>query len=121
MTKRVEALLREIMENGLIFDVRTDTNDNGQGGTVSVVGIYELHIEKLDIGMAVVRDLNLICSVASPNTFKQTLRLMQAKKIQAAPLVTHVLPLAEAPRAFELQQHSTEERIKIHLEPPEDE
>ena len=26
---RVEALLREIMENGLVFDVRTDTNDNG--------------------------------------------------------------------------------------------
>ena len=31
MTKRVEALLREIMENGLVFDVRTDTNDNGGG------------------------------------------------------------------------------------------
>jgi len=29
MTKRVEALLREIMVNGLVFDVRTDTNDNG--------------------------------------------------------------------------------------------
>ena len=34
MTKRVQALLHEIMENGLIFDVRTDTNDNG-GGKVS--------------------------------------------------------------------------------------
>ena len=31
MTKRVEALLRKIMENGLAFDVRTDTNDNGGG------------------------------------------------------------------------------------------
>ena len=31
MTNRVEALLREIMENGLVFDVRTDTNDNGGG------------------------------------------------------------------------------------------
>ena len=31
MTKRVEALLREIMENGLVFDIRTDTNDNGGG------------------------------------------------------------------------------------------
>ena len=29
MTKRVEALLREIMENGLVFDVHTDTNDKG--------------------------------------------------------------------------------------------
>jgi hypothetical protein len=31
MTKRVEALLREIMEKGLVFDVHTDTNDNGGG------------------------------------------------------------------------------------------
>ena len=30
MTKLVEALLREIMGNGLVFDVRTDTNDNGR-------------------------------------------------------------------------------------------
>ena len=31
MTKRVEALLREIMENDLVFDLPTDTNDNGGG------------------------------------------------------------------------------------------
>ena len=36
MTKRVEALLREIMENGLVFDVCTDTNDNGGGGDAQV-------------------------------------------------------------------------------------
>ena len=31
MTKRVEALLKEIMDHGLVFDVRTATNDNGGG------------------------------------------------------------------------------------------
>ena len=31
VTKRVEALLHEIMENGLVFNVRTDTSDNGGG------------------------------------------------------------------------------------------
>ena len=34
MTKRVKALLCEIMENGLVFDVRTDTNGNGGGYTI---------------------------------------------------------------------------------------
>ena len=39
MTKRVEALLKEIMDHGLVFDVRTDTNDNGGGkGLVSLPG-----------------------------------------------------------------------------------
>lgn len=89
-----------------------------QGGTISVVGIYERPIEKLDMGMAVVRDLTICCSVASPNAFEQTLRLMAAGKIQTKPLVTHVLDLAEAPKAFELQQTQPEQRIKIHLCPP---
>ena len=89
-----------------------------QGGTVSVVGIYEQPIDGLDMGMVVVRDLTLCCSVASPNAFEPTLRLMAAGKIQTKPLVTHVLDLAEAPKALEIQP---EERIKIHLRPPVDE
>jgi 2-desacetyl-2-hydroxyethyl bacteriochlorophyllide A dehydrogenase len=92
-----------------------------QGGTVSVVGLYEEPIEKLDMGLAVARDLSLICSIASPNTFTQTLRMMATGKIQVEPLVTHVLSLEEAGRAFEIQQTAPTERIKIHLEPPFDE
>ncbi|MBI4025743.1 MAG: alcohol dehydrogenase catalytic domain-containing protein [Verrucomicrobia bacterium] len=91
------------------------------GGTISVVGIYERPIEKLDMGMAVVRDLTICCSVASPNAFEQTLRLMATGKLQTKPLVTHVLDLADAAQAFELQQTQPEQRIKIHLRPPEKE
>ena len=89
-----------------------------QGGTVSVVGIYEQPIDGLDMGMVVVRDLTLCCSVASPNAFEPTLRWMAAGKIKTKPLVTHVLDLAEAPKALEIQQTQPKERIKIHLRPP---
>ncbi len=89
-----------------------------QGGVISVVGIYERPIASLDLGLAVVRDLTLCCSVAGPNTFDQTLRLMAAGKIKVKALVTHVLDLGEAPRAFEIQQTQPEQRIKIHLRPP---
>lgn len=89
-----------------------------QGGTISVVGIYERPIEKLDMGMAVVRDLTLCCSVASPNAFEQTLRLMASGKLDVSPLITHHIDLEEAPKAFELQQQADDSRIKIHLRPP---
>jgi len=92
-----------------------------QGGSISVVGIYEQPIEKLDIGMAVVRDLTLCCSVASPNTFEQTLRLIASGKMQVKPLVTQVFALAEAAKALEVQQTGADRRIKIHIEPPEGE
>ena len=92
-----------------------------QGGTIAVVGIYEHPVEKLDLGLAVVRDLTLCCSVASPNAFEPTLRLMAAGKIQVLPMVTQVLPLADAAEALEIQQTQTDRRIKIHLQPPEGE
>ncbi len=92
-----------------------------QSGTISVVGIYERPIEKLDLGMAVVRDLTLCCSVASPNAFEQTLRLMAAGRLDVKPLITHHFALEDAPDAFQLQQAQADERIKIHLTPPEKE
>ena len=89
-----------------------------QGGTISVVGIYDRPVEQLDMGIAVVRDLTLCCSVASPNAFEQTLRLMAGGRISVEPLVTQVLPLAEAAEALQMQQTQPDRRIKIHLEPP---
>jgi threonine dehydrogenase-like Zn-dependent dehydrogenase len=65
-----------------------------------------------------VRDLMLCCSVASPNAFEQTLRLMAAGKLNPKPMITHHIDLGEAPRAFELQQQPDDGRIKIHLKPP---
>ncbi|MCZ6677337.1 MAG: hypothetical protein O7E52_08810 [Candidatus Poribacteria bacterium] len=50
------------------------------------------------------KQLNICCSVASPNTFTQTLRLIASGKVQVEPLVTHVLPLESAEKAFEIQQ-----------------
>ena len=58
--------------------------------------------------------------MASPNTFVETPRLMALGKIEVEPLVTHVLPLEESGRAFEIQQTAPEERINIHLKPARD-
>jgi len=87
------------------------------GGTISVVGLYEHLMPELDMGNIVVRDLNLITSVASPNSFKQTLRLMEKGKINIAPLVSHRFPLAEAPAAMDVHENQPAERIKIMLCP----
>ncbi len=87
------------------------------GGTVSVVGLYETPVPEFDMGDVVVRDLNLITSVASPNAFKQTLRLMEKGKIRARPLISHEFSLAEATRAFDVQINRPAERSKILMSP----
>jgi threonine dehydrogenase-like Zn-dependent dehydrogenase len=87
------------------------------GGTISVVGLHETPVPQLDMGNIVVRDLNLITSVASPNAFKQTIRLMEKGKIDVRPLITHEFPLSEAAQALTVQETKPRERTKIQLYP----
>jgi threonine dehydrogenase-like Zn-dependent dehydrogenase len=87
------------------------------GGTVSVVGLYEHPIPDYDMGTVVVRDVDLISSVASPNSFNQTLRLMAKGKIKAKPLISHEFPLADTTAAFDVQINRPAERSKILLAP----
>jgi threonine dehydrogenase-like Zn-dependent dehydrogenase len=87
------------------------------GGTVSVVGLAETPVPEFDMGNAAVRDLNIITSVASPNSFPQTLRLMAKGRIRARPLISHELPLSETSKAFDIQINHPADRIKILLRP----
>lgn len=87
------------------------------GGTVSVVGLYETPIHDFEMGTVVVRDLNLITSVASQNVFTQTLRLMAKGKIDPKPLISHEFSLAETPKAFDVQINQPAQRTKILLAP----
>jgi 2-desacetyl-2-hydroxyethyl bacteriochlorophyllide A dehydrogenase len=98
--------------------LKTTLDATRQGGTISVVGIYERPIDGIDLGMAVVKDLSLCCSVASPNAFEQTLRLMSTGRLVVSPLVTHILPLEAAGDAFAMQEDQNSQRVKIHLTPP---
>jgi threonine dehydrogenase-like Zn-dependent dehydrogenase len=116
------------MTDGMGADFVMEASGNGDalkqaaditrmGGTVSVVGLYEHLIPDLDMGNIVVRDLNLITSVASPNAFKQTLRLMARGRIKTRPLVSHEFGLAETARALDVQINKPAERSKILLSP----
>ncbi|HPD30735.1 MAG TPA: alcohol dehydrogenase catalytic domain-containing protein [Phycisphaerae bacterium] len=87
------------------------------GGIVSVVGLPEIPVPEFDMGNVAVRDLNIITSVASPNVFPQTLRLMAKSKIRTRPLISHELPLSETVKAFDLQINHPAERLKIMLHP----
>jgi len=107
-----------VMEaSGSVEAVRQAVEIVRMGGTVSIVGIHEVPVPELDMGNIVVRDINLITSVASPNAFKQTLRLMQKKAIDVRPLISHELPLSAAAEALDIQQNRPAERMKIHLLP----
>lgn len=107
-----------VMEaSGSVLAVQQAVEITRMGGTISVVGLHETPVPNLDMGNIVVRDLNLITSIASPNAFKQTIRLMEKRKIDARPLISHEFGLSEAARALDVQENRPSERTKIQLSP----
>ncbi len=87
------------------------------GGVINVVGIYETAIPNYDMSDVVLRDISVIGSVASPNAYEATIRLIASGRIKTAPCISHRFALSEIDRALEVQQKLPAERLKILLYP----
>jgi D-arabinitol dehydrogenase (NADP+) len=61
------------------------------------------------------KDLKIIGSFAVNRTFPQAITLIQSGAVQVEPLVSHVLPLEEFVRGFDLAQHDPG-RMKLQFE-----
>jgi len=107
-----------VMEaSGSVQALRQAIDVARMGGTICVIGIHDKPVPQLDMGNIVVRELNIVTSVASQNSFRQTLRLMGKRRIDVKPLISHEFPLSEAVHAMDVQQTRLRERVKILLKP----
>jgi len=112
--RRIDYLLEA---SGSVAAIREAASLVRSGGTMNVVGIYEAPVPNYDMADLVLRDITLVGSVASPNAYEGTLRLLGAGRIRTAPCISHRFPLAEVARAFDVQQQSPATRLKILLHP----
>lgn len=65
----------------------------------------------------IVKDAELIGSLASPNSFTPVLRYMAEGKLKVKPLITHIRPLEELEDVVKMIRARKEMRIKILLKP----
>jgi 2-desacetyl-2-hydroxyethyl bacteriochlorophyllide A dehydrogenase len=88
-----------------------------RGGTVSVVGMYTSETVEAQLGVWWARALTVrfagICPVHS--WWERALDELRAGRIDPRPLISHRLPLADAPRGYEL--FDTREATKVLLLP----
>ena len=84
-------------------------------GTVSVVGVYAERCE-VHMGLAWIKSVTLAPGQANVIAHVDTvLELMTAGRLDPSPLVTHHMPLGDAPEAYAL--FDRREALKIVLEP----
>jgi threonine dehydrogenase-like Zn-dependent dehydrogenase len=87
----------------------------GSAATLSVVGVYAERCE-VHMGLAWIKALTVRTGQANViGHLDRVLALMQAGVLDPAPIVTHHMPLDEAPAAYEL--YDRREALKIVLEP----
>jgi threonine dehydrogenase-like Zn-dependent dehydrogenase len=86
-------------------------------GRIVAVSWYNGPAVEVAMNTLIVKDAELIGSLASPNSFGPVLTYMASGKLKVKPLITHTRPLAELEDVVKMVREKKEMRIKILLKP----
>ncbi|WP_077730806.1 zinc-dependent alcohol dehydrogenase [Methylocaldum sp. 14B] len=88
------------------------------GGTVSVPGVYGGFIDKFPMGSVMNRSLTIKTGQTHVQRYLQPLlEKIRNGEIDPSFIVTHQMPLDDAPEGYEMFKHKQDECIKIVLKP----
>lgn len=89
-----------------------------KGGTVSLAGLYGGFLDAIPIGAAFHKSLTLKMGQTHVHRYLQPLFEMIARgEIDPSFIVTHVLPLEQAPDAYEIFKHKLDGCVKVVMKP----
>ena len=122
----VAARARELTDGGPEIIIETSGSNSALNsavqalkptGRIVAVSWYNGPAVEVAMNTLIVKDAELIGSLASPNSFGPVLRYMAEGKLKVKPLITHVRPLEELPDVVRMIRAKKEMRIKILLKP----
>jgi threonine dehydrogenase-like Zn-dependent dehydrogenase len=88
------------------------------GGTVSVAGVYGGFIDKFPIGAVMNRSLTIKSGQTHVQRYlRPLLERVEKGEIDPSFVVTHRLPLADAPKAYKMFRDKQDECVKVVLTP----
>jgi threonine dehydrogenase-like Zn-dependent dehydrogenase len=88
------------------------------GGVVSVIGVYGGFVDKFPMGSVMNRGLTIRSGQCHVQRYmRPLLDRIQAGELDPSFVITHRLPLAEAPRGYEMFKHKQDDCVKVVLKP----
>jgi threonine dehydrogenase-like Zn-dependent dehydrogenase len=113
---RVKQALRQETERP--FALREAVMSCRGGGTVSVIGVYGGLMDKFPIGAVMNKGLTIRSGQCHVQRYlRPLLERIERGEIDPSFIVTHPLPLDEAPRGYELFKQKEDECLKVVLKP----
>jgi threonine dehydrogenase-like Zn-dependent dehydrogenase len=89
-----------------------------KGGTVSIPGVYGGFLDKIPFGAAFAKGLTLKMGQTHVHRYlRPLLQKVEKREIDPSFVITHRMPLEEAPRAYEIFTNKRENCIKVVLDP----
>ena len=89
-----------------------------KGGTVSLAGVYGGYLDKLPLGAAFNKALRLRMGQTHVHRYlRPLLERVQRGELDARQVITHHLPLEQAPYGYEIFRDKEDECIKVVLQP----
>jgi threonine dehydrogenase-like Zn-dependent dehydrogenase len=88
------------------------------GGTISVIGVYGGFIDKFPMGAVVNRSLTIKAGQCHVQRYmRPLLERIRKGEIDPSFVISHELPLEEAPRGYEMFKHKEDDCVKVVLKP----
>jgi len=85
-----------------------------KGGTISIPGVYGGLVDKFPIGVAFNKGLTIKAGQTHVHRYmKPLLQMIADNKIDPTFLITHRLPLSEAPSGYEMFKHKQDDCVKV--------
>jgi threonine dehydrogenase-like Zn-dependent dehydrogenase len=107
-----------MMETDRPHVVRQAIHACRKGGTVSIPGVYGGFADKIPLGALMNKGLTLKTGQTHVHKYVPTLlEHIRSGRIDPSFVVTHRLPLSEAPRAYELFRDKKDGCVKVVLDP----
>ncbi|MBZ0306051.1 MAG: glutathione-dependent formaldehyde dehydrogenase, partial [Anaerolineae bacterium] len=89
-----------------------------KGGTVSIPGVYGGFLDKIPFGAAFNKGLTLRMGQTHVQSYLQPLlERVQRGEIQPSRVISHRLPIEQAPHGYEIFKHKQESCTKVVLQP----
>jgi len=106
------------VEVGSIKALRAAISVVRRGGWISVLGVYGVPYDKFPLGQIFDKGIHLSFGQAPVQKYIDDLiRYLEEKKIKLDDVISHRLPLAEAPRGYEIFNEKKEDCVKVVLKP----
>jgi threonine dehydrogenase-like Zn-dependent dehydrogenase len=113
---RVKQAVR--LETGRPHALRTAIVACRKGGTLSVAGVFGGFIDMVPFGAAMNKGLTFRMGQTHVHRYlRPLLKRIEAGEIDPSFVITHRLPLDEAPHAFEIFKHKQDNCIKVVMRP----